>query len=294
MNKKVVTIILIILAVIACAAISYIIAKTSTKSNSGEVTQESEDVTQSTQVENNNVEASEDNLTTNIYQNVVLNSKIGNEILSQINIPDMYSKQIFEELDKNGITDKLRIMYTFALMSTDANYTDYMRVSEDFIGNYITKEDLEKIAKTFFANTENLKHQNIFSEEIYNDETGVYVIVAKGFGGSDVEYIMPVPYKITEYNDYVEVELYKVYITRFNDYTKMDENASKDVVFYNSNRTEKSVEINDERMYTNEGRLSVINEKIENEEIEKEKLDKIKITLNKENGKYLISDYKNI
>ena len=294
MNKKVVTIILIILAVIACAAISYIIANIVTKSNNGEVTQESEDVTQSTQVENNNVEASEDNLTTNIYQNVVLNSKIGNEILSQINIPDMYSKQIFEELDKNGITDKLRIMYTFALMSTDANYSDYMRVSEDYIGNYITKEDLEKIAKTFFANTENLKHQNIFSEEIYNDETGVYVIVAKGFGGSDFEYIMPVPYKITEYNDYVEVELYKVYITRFNDYTKMDENASKDVVFYNSNRTEKSVEINDERMYTNEGRLSVINEKMENGEIEKEKLDKIKITLNKENGKYLISDYKNI
>ena len=187
MNKKVVTIILIILAVIACAAISYIIANIVTKSNNGEVTQESEDVTQSTQVENNNVEASEDNLTTNIYQNVVLNSKIGNEILSQINIPDMYSKQIFEELDKNGITDKLRIMYTFALMSTDANYTDYMRVSEDYIGNYITKEDLEKIAKTFFANTENLKHQNIFSEEIYNDETGVYVIVAKGFGGSDFE-----------------------------------------------------------------------------------------------------------
>ncbi len=237
MKRRVVIIITIVCIVIACFSLGVIIANMATKDEQN-ITEEKANK------EIDTSSAKEANEATG--QEVVLDSKIGSEVLSKLLFPNLYSKSLYAELDKNGVSNDFKIMYTFSLMTTYQEYSNYLREGEDYIGSYITKKDLESVAGDFFVDTSNIKHKAVFDEEeTYNAETGNYVIVARGYVGSNVDYIVEVPYQIMEYSDRIEVKSYRLYIeSESEDEMSLPTNN----IYYDSEMLNKAVETKDERM----------------------------------------------
>ena len=282
MKRRVVIIISAICVLIAALAFGVIIANIATKD-------EQENTNNESNVEEN-IEKT-DNEEKNIGQDVALNSKIGNEVLSKLLFPNLYSKALYSELDENGVSNDFKIMYIFSLMTTYQEYSSYLREGEDYIGNYITKKDLEKVAGDFFGDTSNLKHKAIFNEdETYNEETGNYVIVARGYEGSNLDFIVEIPYQITEYEDKIEVKSYRVYIESKSE-DEMD--LPTNTIYYDSEMMDEAVKIKDEKMMDEtSGQQEMLNEYITSGKINKEKLATSIWTFTKKEGKYLMSDYK--
>ncbi len=296
MNKKTVTVVLIIFFIVVAVIFGYIVINKKSDNKVQNVEQENikvnNNLNKDTNVEINN----NDNINDikNNGENVTLNSKIGNEVLECINFSNIYSEKLFEELDKNKISDKFKIMYAFSLISTNSNYSKYIQISEDNTQNYISKDDIFSVVSSIFFDTSNLQHQAIFDNDIYDNNQGKYLIVAKGFASSDFNYIVNVPYKITEYSDYVIVNSYIVYVTRFSDNTENKEYASSDVLYYDKQRKEEIIKTKDSRMYDEQGQISFINEAISNQDIDIDKISKVSFKLNKVDDKYLISEYDNL
>ena len=280
MKKRAVLIIIVLCVVVACFALGIIIANMSTKDE-----EDKKDETNSVDVVNNEEKKENESV-----QEIVLNSKIGNEVLSKLLFPNLYSKSLYNELEKNGVSNDFKIMYTFSLMTTYQEYNSYLREGEDYIGSYITKKDLESVASEFFANADSLEHKAIFNEdETYNKETGNYVIVARGYVGANLDYIVEVPYQILEYEDRIEVKSYRLYVE-----TESEDEMSlpKNTIYYDSEMVNEASSITDEKMVDETKQQEILKEYIDLGKINKDKLSKSTWTFTKKDGKYLISDYK--
>ena len=282
MKRKVIIVTLVILALVVAFLVGFILVNLSTKKE--ETTNENETIQKQEEVEEVKKEEK---------QSVALDSKIGTKILSKLMFPNIYSKTLFEELDKNGVTGDFKVMYTFSLITSYQNYSNYLREGQDYVGNYITKDDLEKVAKTIFYDTSNLKHQNVFDQGTYNAEKENYVIVAKGYLGSNVDYVIEVPYEIYEYNDKVEVNAYKLYVSREFDLEDLTKTPT-DNIYYDENMQNLALKVSDEKMLDEvDGQKEFINEKIKSQEILKSNLKTVTWTFKKQEVDYLIVDYKN-
>lgn len=288
MNKKSVTITItvIVIAICVCLAIILFGNKEEEKTNydNEEINvEENESVENS---ENKDKEGKEE------VTKIALDSKIGSELLNKLVVPNIYSKAMYKELDKNGISNDFKIMYAFASMTTLQEYSNYLREGEDYIGSYITSEDLEKVTNTIFKNTEKLKHKAVFEDDTYNEETSNYVIVARGFFGDSLEYVVEIPYEINEYEDKIEINSYRMYITREYEDSEETSLAQLDKVYYNEEKTLLATTIENENMSDELGaQKDILNKEIEDGSIKKENLEKTTWIFEKSGGKYLISDY---
>lgn len=286
MNKKSVTIIsvVVILAICVCLGIVLVGGKDSKDVNptEGEIKNEVKEEEKTTSDENKEKVTS-----------VALDSKIGTEVTNKIYVPNIYSKEMYKELDKNGLSNEFRIMYTFGTMTTLQEYSNYLREGEDYIGSYITQDDLEKVEKTIFKTDKKLNHKAVFENDTYNAETKNYVIVARGFFGDSLEYVVEIPYEINEYEDRLEVNLYRMYITREYDKEAEQETVQKDKVYYDEAKIRLATTIQDENMSDEiTSQKDILKAEIENGKIQKESLDKTTWTFEKVEGKYLISEYR--
>lgn len=224
-------------------------------------------------------------------ENVVLESKIGSEILAKIFIPNIYSKLMYEELDKNGLSNDFKIMYTFSMMTNSQEYSQYLRQGEDYTGSYITDKDLQEVANNIFENADNLKHKPIFDESTYDEQTKDYVIVARGYAGIELDYVVEIPYEILEYRDKYEVKSYRVYLNRKYS-TNIDEGLPTDEVYSDENKTNLLTSISDEKMLNEmNGQKEFLESKIEDGTIYKDSLQVSTWTIVKKGNDYLISDY---
>lgn len=285
MNKKSVTIIavVVILAICVCLGIVLVGGKDSENVNltEGEIKNE-------VKVEETTSEENKEKVTS-----VALDSKIGTEVTNKIYVPNIYSKEMYKELDKNGLSNEFRIMYTFGTMTTLQEYSNYLREGEDYIGSYITQDDLEKVEKTIFKTDKKLNHKAVFENDTYNAETKNYVIVARGFFGDSLEYVVEIPYEINEYEDRLEVNLYRMYITREYDKETEQETVQKDKVYYDEAKTKLATTIQDENMSDEiASQKDILKAEIKNGKIQKESLDKTTWIFEKVEGKYLISAYR--
>ena len=285
MNKKSVTIIsvVVILAICVCLGIVLVGGKYSENVNptEGEIKNEVKE-------EKTTSDENKEKVTS-----VALDSKIGTEVTNKIYVPNIYSKEMYKELDKNGLSNEFRIMYTFGMMTTLQEYSNYLREGEDYIGSYITQDDLEKVEKTIFKTDKKLNHKAVFENDTYNAETKNYVIVARGFFGDSLEYVVEIPYEINEYEDRLEVNLYRMYITREYDKEAEQETVQKDKVYYDEAKIKLATTIQDENMSDEiASQKDILKAEIENGKIQKESLDKTTWTFEKVEGKYLISEYR--
>lgn len=284
MNKKSVTIIavVVILAICVCLGIVLIGGKDSENVNPPE-----EEIKNEVKEEKTTSDENKEKVTS-----VALDSKIGTEVTNKIYVPNIYSKEMYKELDKNGLSNEFRIMYTFGTMTTLQEYSNYLREGEDYIGSYITQDDLEKVEKTIFKTDKKLNHKAVFENDTYNAETKNYVIVARGFFGDSLEYVVEIPYEINEYEDRLEVNLYRMYITREYDKEAEQETVQKDKVYYDEAKIKLATTIQDENMSDEiTSQKDILKAEIGNGKIQKESLDKTTWIFEKVEGKYLISGY---
>ena len=282
MKKKVIIVILIICASIVSVCLGIILVN---------LNNEVENKNEETMQDDNIVEEESSQLLDEEGEEVALDSKVGNEILSKILIPNIYSKKLYDELDANGLSNDFKIMYTFSLMTTYQEYSSYLREGEDYIGSYITKKDLQEVASTIFEDATNLKHKAVFEDDTYNTETENYVIVARGYAGSNFDYIVEVPYEIKEYSDKATVRSYRLYIHREYDIGNED-TLPEEKIYSDSNMKNLLMNISDEEMLDEVNtQQSLLKSNIDSGSIDSNSLEISTWTLVKKEGKYLISDY---
>lgn len=287
MNKKVIISICISIILLLVCICLVIIVKNSNKDKRVESSNQSG--------ENANIEenSSNDNNENNSSstENIVVNSKIGNEISNVIAVPNIYSQYFFTQIEASGLDDKAKIMFTFAKMFTDENkYSNMLRQSENYVGSYVTADDLQKVASSLFENASNLKNQSVFLDSSYDEKDQNYIQPSTGF--VDFSYIKDVPYKMEQLGDKITVYVYRLYIDCNSSDIEDTQSNSKQIIYYDSNRTKQALTVSDENMDNETKQLEYLNGIISSGKIEKSNLKQGKYTLIKKGNNYLIEDIK--
>lgn len=283
MNKKVGIVIGIIVAILVCFFIGVIIFN----QNDNRVEVETNNIVQ----QDNKNEVEEVVEKTEVKtENIVLSSKIGTQIQDLIYIPNIYSDSLFKEIEASGLNDRAKIMFTFAKIMDNDEYTSIIRQSEDYVGEYVTTDDLEEVATKLFTDSTNLKHQEIFLPDSYDSENGNYIKVPTGF--VEFSYIKDIPYKIEETGDNITVYTYRIYIDcKLPDILEED-GASIQTTYYDSEKKNQAIIINDEKMDDESTQTEFLNEKISSGEIDKDKLKQGVYKITRKGNVYLIDDIK--
>lgn len=283
MNKKVG----IVISVIVAAAVIFFLAVIILNQNSSKKDEKNNNTEQ---IENNSNQNDSVNTENKNIENIVLNSKIGMEIQNTIYIPNLYSDKFFKEIEASGLKDRAKIMFTFAKIVSDDSYLSIIRKSESYAGDYVTKDDLENVAKKLFTNTSNLKHQEVFLSGSYDSKEGNYIILPTGF--VEFNYIKDIPYKIEEVGDNITVYTYRLYVN-CNTIETMEENTnSTHTIYYDDTKKNKALVINDEKMDDENTQNEFLNSKISSGEISKDKMKQGVYKIQRKGNSYLIEDIK--
>lgn len=279
MNKKVGIVITVIVVILVCFFIGVIVVNSKAKEETN-VTNESDNKAQEV------ADSKEEEKT----ESIVLNSKIGTEIQDLIYIYNIYSDTFFKEVEASGLDDRAKIMFTFAKMLTDDEYSSMLRQSADYVGTYITGDDLQKVANEIFVDGDNLKHQEVFLPNSYDDEKQNYIQLPTGF--VEFSYIKDIPYKIEQKGNIITVYTYRLYIDCKTSDNLEDITNSTQTIYYDSNKTNKAIVVNNERMDDEAKQIDYINENINNGKIDKEKIKQGVYTILQKGSNYLIQDIK--
>lgn len=283
MNKKVG----IVISVIVAAAVIFFLAVIILNQNSSKKDEKNNNTEQ---IENNSNQNDSVNTENKNIENIVLNSKIGMEIQNTIYIPNLYSDKFFKEIEAIGLKDRAKIMFTFAKIVSDDSYLSIIRKSESYAGDYVTKDDLENVAKKLFTDTSNLKHQEVFLSGSYDSKEENYIILPTGF--VEFNYIKDIPYKIEEVGDNITVYTYRLYVN-CNTVETMEENTnSTHTVYYDDTKKNKALVINDEKMDDENTQNEFLNSKISSGEISKDKMKQGVYKIQRRGNSYLIEDIK--
>lgn len=284
MNKKVG----IVISVIVAAAVIFFLAVIILNQNSSKKDEKIENNIE--QGKNDSEQNAKENLENSQTENVVLSSKIGNIIQDLIYIPNIYSDSFFKEVEASGLDDRAKIMFTFAKIVTDDEYLLLRRKSEEYVGDYVTKDDLESVAKKLFTNTSSLKHQEVFLSGSYDSKEENYIILPTGF--VEFNYIKDIPYKIEETGDNITVYTYRLYVN-CNTIETMEENTnSTHTIYYDDTKKNKALVINDEKMDDENTQNEFLNSKISSGEISKDKMKQGVYKIQRKGNSYLIEDIK--
>lgn len=282
MNKKVIAIVSVIIIVLVVFFLAVILLNQNTNKDNLE---ENVQIVDKAEENNNNSNEVEEKT-----ENIVLNSKIGNEIQSLIYIPNWYSVNFFKEIEASGLDDRAKIMFTFSKIISDDEYSSLRRQSQDYVGEYVTEDDLEKVASKLFTNASNLKHQEVFLPNSYDKENGNYIQLPTGF--VEFSYIKDIPYKIEETENNITVYTYRLYIDCNTSDTLEETVNSTQTIYYDSENKNKALVINDEKMDDENTQTEFINEKISSGELDKNKIKQGVYKVIRKGNSYYIDDVK--
>lgn len=283
MKNKVIIGIISVLGVIALISFGYILLNNKNKNNDNSVTN-------NTVIENKVQEEIKEEEKENKGENVAIDSKRGIEILSNLDfVSKIYSNLYYDEIDSYGISNNAKIIASYIKIITQERYSNLLK--QDDIDTYFYKADLENVAKETFADASNIAHAPLFGTESYVKEEGKYVIPSSGY--RNVDYSVDIPYKITEYDDRVEVISYRVYASTV--ITPKDEYdvIVTDEIYYDRAMKLRALVLENAELSNNEGdERNYITDLIEEGKIDKTNLTSVTYTLKKIEDKLLISDYK--
>lgn len=291
-NKKFIIIFGSILVILMLGALGFIVSSNIIKNenkveienkNENEIDDNKEIINVNENIENNNTEEK--------YQNVMLTSKIGAEILSKFCISNIYSSVVYDEIDKNGLSEEAKLIYTYVTITSNYNYHNMVKYSDEF-GDYITKEDFETVYKELFGNKSVINHKSVITDTLYNEEKGYYEYLTIGYGGIEFDFIVEIPYKIKEYDDRVEALFYRLYCKAISSLNENGEPNQLVKIYDNSSKISEIYSSNDVKLQDNDSQQEFITELIEDNTIDKNILETVTYTLIKENDTYYISDVK--
>ena len=118
--------------------------------------------------------------------------------------------------------------------------------------------------------------------------------MSRGFQTGSIGYTLEVPYKITEYSDRVELDAYRVYVTKT---IEMNETQSitKTEMFYDKAKSRSALTIDDNNLdYTEEKQLDYIKDKVDTGVLNENSLEKVKYTFISNEGEYRIQSFEKI
>jgi len=286
-NKNFIIVFCVILGILMLGALAFVISSNIVK----DVDNETNIPTQNTVVIDDNINDKKD-VVENLeekYNNVVLTSKIGTEVLSKFCISNIYSSNVYEAIDESGLSEEAKLIYTYVTITSNYAYHN-MISSSDKLGDYITKENFEIVYKELFGNDSKINHKSVITNTLYHEEEGYYEYLTLGYGGIEFNFIVEVPYEIREYKDRIETSFYRLYCKASSEVTEDGEAKQLVSLYNNSLRKKELYSSDDNKLQNNDSQQQYILGLIEDEIIDKKELETVTYILNEQEDTYYISD----
>lgn len=281
MKSKVVTIVCCILIILAIICFGYIFLNSNGKEENNSINTEQE------VEENNEVVQREERA-----KNVVVNSRIGNQITEHIKYSNIYSNRIIEELDENGLSDKAKLLIALDKLYRKDDYQTLMSYPEDYSATYITGENMQKILDDTFYNS-NTNYMSIEESLEYDSSNNLFTLVHIGYEGTSFNYTLEIPYQILQYSDRIELQAYRVYITKNVQMQEITSNISNNL-YYDKGKSLLALTLDDEMLGIESGQVEYVRGLIEDGTIDKNKLESVQYTFKNNNDIYKLDSFKKI
>lgn len=216
-------------------------------------------------------------------KNVVLNSKIGIELLNKVELPLSHSDSLIKTLKTSGINNDYMLLYTYSIINTNYDYHLLLKNMDDYSGNYILKSDFENVAKSYFGEDISLEYKDIMYKGDYDKENERYNIIATGYASDKLDYCIQVPFEINQIGNEYIVHCYEIYAT--NNFGISDEeienSESYNEIFYDSGRKRTIEKIIDSEFESEQRQVEYIRKKIDSGSIDTKDLEKLTYKLQK-------------
>ena len=284
MKNKFITITIIISSVVLIVALIFVLI--------GLNNNESNIVDKDTNNEDS-INDSNSNLLNNKYENILVSSKVGKDIIDIVSVSNVYSKAFVNELQINGLNDKAKRIFAYMKITKDEKYANVHKTSDEYTGYYFTSSDLQAVVNEYFYDSDNIQHGIVTQEHTYDSINKNYIVMPVGFGGSDFDFVIEVPYEIREYSQKIEIYMYRVYVESKLDLQDNVENI-RDNIYYDIDKKDKALDIESGTLSYEADQASIISDYISLGKLEKNKLFRIKYELNKKDEKYILSGYEEI
>ncbi|MGN1013065.1 MAG: hypothetical protein ACI4ON_04475 [Clostridia bacterium] len=279
MKNKAVTIVCVILIISAIICFGYIFINSKIK---GEKKEEKPEETINT-VNNEVVEREERG------QNVNVNSRIGQQLKELIKYSEIYSNDIIEELDKGGISSKTKLLVGLDKISRKEEYQSYLGYSDEYNNTYILSTNMNQVISNSFVDS-TLSEKDVDGILNYDNATNVYVVVPRAFQTGSIGYTLEIPYKVTEYTDRVELEAYRIYVTK-----NIEMNQAESIVeislYYDKAKSIQALTITNDPEYSENNQVDYVKGKIDSGEIKTDNIESVKYTFNQVDGEYRILSF---
>ncbi len=281
MKSKVVTILCCVLIILAIICFGYIFLNSSDKEeeNKGQEPQTVE--------ENNEVVEREERA-----KNVVVNSRIGVQLTNSIKYSNIYSNRIIDELDENGLSDKAKLLIALDKLYREEEYQNLMSYPEDYSSTYVTGENMQKILDDTFCNSD-VNYMSIEQSLEYDSTSNVFTLVHIGYEGSSFNYTLEIPYQILQYSDRIELDAYRIYVTKNVQMQDITSNISNNL-YYDKSKSVLAITLNDDVLGIESEQINYIKELIDNGSIDKNSLETVRYTFKNNNDSYKIDSFKTI
>lgn len=279
MKNKAITIVCVFLIISAIICFGYIFINSKIKEEKKEEKPE-----ETIDVVNNEVVEREER-----GQNVNVNSRIGQQLKELIKYSEIYSNDIIEELDKGGISSKTKLLVGLDKIYRKEEYQSYLGYSDEYNNTYILSTNMNQVISNSFVDS-TLSEKDVDGILNYDNATNVYVVVPRAFQTGSIGYTLEIPYKITEYTDRVELEAYRIYVTK-NIEMNQTESIIEISLYYDKAKSIKALTITNDPEYSENNQVNYVKEKIDSGEIKTDNIESVKYTFNQVDGEYKILSF---
>lgn len=279
MKNKAITIVCVVLIISAIICFGYIFINSKIKEEKKEEKPE-----ETIDVVNNEIVEREER-----GQNVNVNSRIGQQLKELIKYSEIYSNDIIEELDKGGISSKTKLLVGLDKIYRKEEYQSYLGYSDEYNNTYILSTNMNQVISNSFVDS-TLSEKDVDGILNYDNATNVYVVVPRAFQTGSIGYTLEIPYKITEYTDRIELEAYRIYVTK-----NIEMNQTESIVeislYYDKAKSIKALTITNDPEYSENNQVNYVKEKIDSGEIKTDNIESVKYTFNQVDGEYKILSF---
>lgn len=222
-------------------------------------------------------------------QNINVNSRIGLQLKELIKYSEIYSSDITNELDRNGISDKVKLLSTLDKIYRKEEYKQYLQYSEESNNSYILPEDMNTVISQTFADT-TISEKQVEDILSFDDNTNSYVIIPRGFATGSIGYVLEIPYKATEYSDRIEMLAYRVYVTK-NIAMESIESSINIGLYYD--KAKSSLAYNDVKdiNFLDADEIEYVKTIVDEGKIDSSSLETVKYTFTQVDSQYRISNF---
>lgn len=225
-------------------------------------------------------------------QNIILTSRVGTKITELVRYPNKYSLKLTEELDENGVSNKYKILVAFNKILSKEEYQNLVGYSETYANTYVLSSNMQ-IAITDLFEDDSLTNETVEGVLYYDAPTDSYAMITTGVQGYVEDFVVEVPYEITEYTDRYELLEYRLYVSQSVQNIEGEDTIVTDI-YYDSDKTKNAISFSDNSVFYESNQVEYLQTKIADGSISESKLDSVKYILVEDNGTYKLSGYEKI